>query len=61
MAKKHHLAGKPKSVEHRARIAATTALRHRGLKKDDAPDQWQAEYDIALFALKRRMELAQAS
>ena len=52
--RKHHLSGVPKTDDHRAQIAASKVLRALGMSRDDDPERWQAEYDIALFKIQRR-------
>ena len=64
--RKHHLSGVPKTDDHRAQIAASKVLRAIvvgydpdtgapiGMSRDDDPERWQAEYDIALFKIQRR-------
>jgi len=41
-----------KTPEHRAKIAASKVVR-----RDEDPDRWQVEYEIALFAIQKRLEI----
>lgn len=52
--KPHHLAGKPKSLDQRAKIAASKVLRGLGFSPEENPRLWQSEYEIAYFRLQQR-------
>ena len=48
----HHLKGRKKPLEQRAKIAAS-----KRIDQTENPEQWQAEYELALLNLKRRASI----
>lgn len=48
----HHLKDRPKSIEQRAKIAASMRC-----DPEQEPERWQEEYEFALEMIRRRLAI----